>query len=132
MTPSLIILAALIVTGTVLWVHHRLTGGDGSADTSDKPTDAGERPDECCGQHAVCEKLARAAVSETDYFDDDELDTYAGRAADEYTEAETDEFREVMLTLPPGEAAAWSMALERRNINLPATLRDELLMLITG
>lgn len=132
MIPSLIILGALIVTGTLLWLHHRLTGGDRPVEDAASAKTEEERPDGCCGQHAVCEKLADAALSENDYFDDDELDVYAGKGADEYTAEETDEFREVMLTLPEGEAATWSKALERRNINLPAELRDELLMLISN
>lgn len=128
MTPTLILLGALLLTGLILWTHHRLTGGD-DADEQQAPTAAEERPDGCCGQHAVCEKLAEAALAEDDYYDDDELDAYAGRAADAYSDEETEQFREVLMTLQQGEVLAWTQALYRRGIAIPTALRDEVMML---
>ena len=85
----------------------------------------------CCGQHAVCEKelLMKAAAEPIDYFDDEELDRFQGRAADAYTEAEEEEFREVLYTTLPREVGDWLRSLQRRGIELPESLRDEALML---
>lgn len=80
--------------------------------------------------HEVCEKANDAILTENYYYDDEELDRYAGRPADAYSEEEIEEFRDVMLTLPSDEVLAWSQALEHRHILLPAALRDELLLLI--
>ena len=63
----------------------------------------------CCGQHAVCEKelLMKAASEPVEYFDDEELDRFIGRAADAYTAEEEDEFREVLYTTLTHEVGDW-------------------------
>ncbi len=87
----------------------------------------------CCGQHAVCEKelLMKAATAPIDYFDDEELDRFQGRPADSYTEAEEEEFREVLYTTLTHEVGDWLRSLQLRGIELPESLRDEALMLTT-
>ena len=47
-----------------------------------------EVPDECCGQHATCERdsLLAAVSKEIIYYDDEELDAFKGRESDEYTD----------------------------------------------
>lgn len=86
----------------------------------------------CCGQHAVCEKelLMKAASEPVEYFDDEELDRFIGRAADAYTAEEEDEFREVLYTTLTHEVGDWLRSLQLRGIELPEGLRDEALMLI--
>lgn len=86
----------------------------------------------CCGQHYSCEKdsLLTAVSAGIDYYEDEELDRYAGRKPDDYSEAEKDEFRDVMLTLLPGDLAGWGRSIQLRGINLPAEVRDEFLLLI--
>ena len=86
----------------------------------------------CCGQHYSCEKdsLLTAVASGIDYYEDEELDRYAGRKPDDYSEAEKDEFRDVMLTLLPSDLAGWGRSIQLRGINLPAEVRDEFLLLI--
>lgn len=144
MVPSLIILTVLVVTGLILYIHDRLTRrpqrqegtSDTSGDAETASAEAGttstpaERPAGCCGMHQVCEKATEAALTENYYYDDEELDRFAGRAADAYSEQEIEEFRDVMLTLPSDEVLAWSQAIEHRRIVLPAALRDELILLI--
>ncbi len=128
MTPALIILGALVLVGAVLYVHHRLTGGASSA-AAPEP----ERPEGCCGQHAVCEKdsLLAAVSKKIEYYDDEELDRYAGRGAADYSADEADEFREVMLTMAPDEVAAWARSLQLRGIALPEAVREELILIVS-
>ena len=85
----------------------------------------------CCGQHAVCEKelLMKAAAEPIDYFDDEELDRFRGRRADSYSEAEEEEFREVLYTTLTREVGDWLRSLQLRGIELPEGLRDEALMM---
>ena len=86
----------------------------------------------CCGQHAVCEKelLMKAAGEPIEYFDDEELDRFQGRRADSYTEAEEEEFREVLYTTLTREVVDWMRSLQLRGIELPESLRDEAVMLM--
>ena len=82
--------------------------------------------------HITCEKDSLlAGVSQTvDYFDDEELDRFAGRDADGYTPEETEEFRDVLLTLLPEDIAPWARSIQLRGINLPSDVREELLMIV--
>lgn len=86
----------------------------------------------CCGMHMTCEKDSLLAdVSDTiDYFDDEELDRFAGRAADVYSPEEIEEFRDVLLTLLPADIAPWARSIQLRGINLPTEVREELLMIV--
>lgn len=136
MIPSLIILAALVIVGAALYIHHRLTGGD-AADTQNDAGRNDAEPDShagtsvCCGMHAVCEKgLRTEADPALDYYDDDELDAYAGQSADSYTDEDVERFRNVMLTLLPADVAPWYAALQRRGIAFPDALRDELMLIL--
>ncbi len=128
MTAALIILAAIVVVGGMCLLyelHWRSRGG------RDEPPSA--QPDgECCGMHAVCERDSLLAAVDTaiEYFDDEELDAYAGRVPETYTDAETEEFRSVLLTLLPDDVAPWARSLQLRGIELPLPVRDELLMIV--
>lgn len=86
----------------------------------------------CCGQHAVCEKelLMASATVPIEYFDDEELDRFRGRAADAYTEAEEEEFREVFYTMFTHEVPDWLRSLQLRGVEVPEGLRDEVLLVI--
>ena len=131
MTVALIIALAIVGVGIVLYVHHRLTGGD----ITDARADIAEpaEDEECCGQHAVCERdsLLAAVSDRVVYYDDEELDVYAGREAESYTVAETDQFRDVLLTLMPDDIAGWARSIQLRGITLPADVREELIMMIS-
>lgn len=149
MTGALIILAVTVAFGLLLFYNDRRTRSrkekgapETVSETSDKKLEAessraesgheenghGGRGGICCGMHAVCEKLASPYKEEPDYFDDEELDRYAERPADAYTPEETDEFREVLSTMREEEVALWLESLERRRINLPDGLRDEVML----
>lgn len=121
----LVIIAALVITGIVLRVIYgpsRRTAGQSA------PPDAPE--EECCGMHEVCEKFP-PPPPEPVYYDDEELDRFKGRHAVSYSDAETEEFRDIMLTLAPGEAYGWHSSLRMRGIELPAQLLPELMMMIS-
>lgn len=84
----------------------------------------------CCGLHAICEKLLPPVSGKVVYFEDEELDRFRGMNAEDYSLEETDEFREVLTTLRPGEIADWLKSLTVRGINLPSDLRDEAILLL--
>ena len=97
-----------------------------SAETKHSPSVA------CCGAHEVCE--AETLLTLTDkivYYDDEELDAYAGRSSTDYTAAEVDEFREVLLTLQPHEVSGWLRSLGLRKVTPPDSIREEALMIVS-
>lgn len=138
MKGALIILAALILTGLVLYLLHRRDVKRGT----DLPPTMGPMPDRkqdedgddsaCCGMHITCEKdsLLAAVSKKIEYYDDEELDTYAGRGAEDYSEEEIEQFRDVLLTLLPQDIAGWGRSLQLRGISLPSAVREELLMIV--
>lgn len=123
MTGALIILAVTVVTGLILYLTHR---PDKDGETAAEPPVAEE---ECCGLHAVCEK-GLSADGKPVYYDDEELDRFAGRQPDGYSEDEEEEFREVLYTLLPDDIYPWGVSLTQRNVALPTSLRDEWLMMV--
>ena len=134
MEVALIIALAIVAVGVVLYIHHRLTGGDRETEALPRESMPAAEPEgECCGQHAVCElDSLLAAVSErVVYYDDEELDAYAGREAESYSADETEQFRDVLLTLMPDDIAGWARSIQLRGITLPIDVRDELIMMIS-
>lgn len=89
-------------------------------------------PQECCGQHEVCEKesLLAAVSKDIEYYDDEELDRFRGTLSSDYTEEETEEFREILYTMQDDEVAGWVRSLQLRDIALPDTLKDEIFLII--
>lgn len=84
-----------------------------------------------CGDICAAGEVLRAQMTPvTEDFDDDELDAFTGRSGDDYTEEEEALFADILDSLKPSEAAQWAESLRRRNIPLPSSLRDEVMMLI--
>lgn len=86
----------------------------------------------CCGKHAVCEKqrLADAMTRQAIYFEDEDLDRFAGRASGSYSDDEIEEFRYVMDTMRPEEIREWAESLQVRSVELPDQLKDEVCMML--
>ena len=128
MILSLILLGAIVAVGFVLWLFEQKARRRMPQDEP-VPTESGE----CCGMHITCEKDSwLASVSkEIEYYDDEELDRFAGRAADAYTEEETDEFRDILLSMQPHDIAGWARSIQLRGIVLPTAVRDELIMIVS-
>ena len=82
--------------------------------------------------HVTCEKdsLLAEVSPEVEYFDDEELDRFAGRGEECYTDEEIEEFRDVLLTLIPTDIAPWARSIQLRGITLPPEVREELLMIV--
>lgn len=87
---------------------------------------------ECCGQHETCEKesLLAALSKEIEYYNDEELDRFRGLPADQYEEADVEEFREVLYTMREDEVAGWVRSLQLRAIELPDALKDEVFLIV--
>ena len=131
----MIMLTALAVVGTVLWLLDR-RGRQRDAQGNLLPNQVVEPDqtcsDDCCGTHEVCpsEQLLRGELCDIIYYDDEELDQYRGRSADGYTEDELEQWRDVLYTLQPADRLGWERSIKRRGIIMPQPIRDELLMLL--
>ena len=125
MTIALYIALAIVGVGAVLWALDR-------RHRSDVEPEPATEPEQCCGMHITCERDSLLAnVSDSiEYFDDEELDRFRGRQADDYTAAEEDEFRDVLLTLQPDDIAAWGRSIQLRGIELPTAVREDLLLIV--
>ncbi len=88
--------------------------------------------EECCGQHAVCEKdsLLAGISKSIVYYDDEDLDAYKGIPADQYTEEQIEQFRDIFYTMQEVDVAGWSRSLQLRGIELPESLRDEVFLIV--
>lgn len=128
MEVSIIILGALLVTGVVLYLFDRRHRKSSSPD---EPA-YNEPEEECCGMHITCEKdsLLASVSPEIVYYDDEELDVFKGRGADSYADDEIEQFRDVLLTLLPEDIAGWGRSIQLRGIELPSTVKEELLMIV--
>lgn len=130
MIACVILLSALVVTGIVLRLLHKEDVPAAGEDAPRETTTVGSDETECCGTHAVCIKINDSRLGAVEYFDDEELDRYAGRKANAYSDEEVDEFRDVLLTLLPADVGPWGASLEKRGIELPLSLRDEFIILL--
>lgn len=130
MKGALIILAVTVAVGLILYILDRLTRKPDEKTADDTP-EANDDTQPCCGMHITCQKdsLVKAST-EIVYYDDEELDRFAGIAPDGYNDEQTEEFRDIMLTLLPDDIAGWARSLELRGIALPEIVRQELLMMV--
>lgn len=133
----IIALAALaILVGSISFIGHRrfekrkATGEIRPGETS--PLEVAEVPEECCGQHAVCERdsLLAAVSKEIIYYDDEELDAYRGTPSNAYPDEAADEFREIFYELREVEVAGWVRSLQLRQIELPDQIKDEVFLIV--
>lgn len=134
MLPLLFLLAALAVVAAVAglvrhWWHRRALA-DGRIEQMPQvrePAAAG-----CCGQHETCEKdsLLAAVSPGIEYYEDEELDRHQGRPSDGYSDAEIEEFTDILTTLRSEEVAGWVRSLQLRGIALPDELKDDILLLV--
>ncbi len=81
----------------------------------------------CCGRHSNCEK---GYDKDNLYFDDEELDAHKGKRAEEYTDEDIEEFRNVLLTMQSNEVDTWVKCLQTRGIEIPQEIKDEILLIL--
>lgn len=138
MKGALVILAALIIIGIILYVfelrhRRRYEVSEIANDSNPEDKEAEEIRDsgECCGLHLVCEKDSLSPMSDkVIYYDDEELDRFIGRTGNDYTPEEEEEFRDILMTLRQDDIPGWARSVTMRRLNLPPDVRDELLLLV--
>lgn len=134
MTPLILLILGLGIVAAIAglirqwWLSEQLRAG--KIDEMPQIVEAAEAG--CCGQHEVCEKdsLLAAVSKEIEYYDDEELDRFATRESDSYTDTEIEEFDEVFSTLRSEDVAGWVRSLQLRGINLPDALKDDVILVV--
>lgn len=81
----------------------------------------------CCGKHTNC---AKGYDNSNLYFDDEELDRFKGVKQEEYTDSDIEEFRQVLYTMKEDEVDNWVHCLQTRGIEIPAVVKDEILLML--
>ena len=86
----------------------------------------------CGGTNDKCtrECMMEAAINDIEYFDDEELDAFAGRPSNRYEQEEVDMFSTILYTMHAEEVEDWCRSLALRHIELPDELKDEVVMMI--
>lgn len=139
MIGALWILAFTVIVGVVLYICDLRVRKKLPADTNETASgqlepsvvNHDESPS-CCGLHLVCEKESLSPMSpEILYYDDEELDRFIGRDPESYTADEEEEFREILMTLRPEDITGWARSITQRQLSLPTSVRDELLLLVS-
>lgn len=130
MIVSIILISILLAVGLPLWLydrkHSRGEGVEAPVSRQDSCSD------DCCTTHEVCpsQELLAGLGEPAVYYDDDHLDLFAGRGAEEYDDKEIEQFRDVLYTLLPSDRMGWCKSLKKRNITMPAPIHDEFIMLV--
>jgi hypothetical protein len=121
-----ILIVALVVVGTI-------ASGASLLWDKDATIEVGSDCATCTGVSPSCEQncLMEASLKEIEYFDDEELDRYAGKQSNEYTDEEAEEFRSVMETMKPDDVKAWNRSLILRQVNMPDQIKDEFIMIVS-
>ena len=73
--------------------------------------------------------LAGECKQEITYYDDQELDAFAGRDENGYTADEEEQWRDVLYTLMPADLLGWGQSIKHRGLVMPAAIRQEFLQL---
>ncbi len=128
---SLLCLAIIAMTAGIIR-NRRLKQKIESGELQDFP-EVTTVDEACCGQHEVCEKdsLLAAVSKRIEYYDDEELDRFIGRAPEAYTGSEVELFREILYTMQDTDVAGWVRSLQLRGIALPDAVKDEVFLIIT-
>ena len=140
MKPAIVLLTILVVGGAIVWLIDRLFYHTDKAENLDETeendasdaTPAQGCADEACGIRSICPSeqiLVSQCKREVIYYDDEELDGFAGREADDYTPEEEEQWRDVLYTLQPGDLLGWGQSIKHRGLVMPASIQAEFLQL---
>lgn len=140
MKPAIVLLTILVVGGAIVWLIDRLFYHTDKAENLDETeeNDASDATpaqgcnDEACGIRSICPSeqiLVSQCKREIIYYDDEELDGFAGRDADGYTAEEEEQWRDVLYTLQPGDLLGWGQSIKHRGLIMPASIQAEFLQL---
>ena len=90
-----------------------------------------DESEECCGAHEVCEKTSLLnSKNHIEYYDDEDLDVFAGRSSETYSDDEITIFEDVFYSMQTDDVPGWVKSLQLRQIELPESIRDQVLLIV--
>lgn len=137
MKPAILLLAILVVGGAIVWLIDRLfyhKNDDEKVDETEENRPSQGCADESCGIRPICpseQLLMGECKQEAVYYDDEELDAFAGRDSLAYTPDEEEQWRDVLYTLQPSDLLGWGQSIKHRGLVMPASIQAEFLQLAT-
>lgn len=140
MKPAIVLLTILVVGGAIVWLIDKLfyshKTDENVDETDENPTSNEVAPqgcaDEGCGLRPICPSeqiLAGECKQEITYYEDEELDAFAGRGENDYTPDEEEQWRDVLYTLQPADLLGWGQSIKHRGLVMPAAIRLEFMQL---
>ena len=130
MIPLILFIVLAVVVLVLTEVHERQKKAKGQEQPA-KRASSSASDGECCGMHLVCEKETLLQPDATpEYYDDEELDAFAGMEPESYTPAQQEAFRQVFQTLQEKDVPGWCRSLQLRQITLPPDIREEALLIV--
>lgn len=138
MKPAIILLAILVAGGAIVWLIDRLfyRNSEDRQTGEAEPNAASPRQqgcaDETCGIRPICPSeqiLKGECTQQVTYYDDEELDAFAGRDEHGYTPDEEEQWRDVLYTLQPADLLGWGQSIKHRGLVMPAAIRQEFMQL---
>ena len=139
MKPAIILLAILVVGGAIVWIIDRLFYRKDEAENPDETVQNATNSeqiqgcaDESCGIRSICpseQLLAGECKQEITYYDDEELDGFAGRGEGDYSPEEEEQWRDVLYTLQSADLLGWGQSIKHRGLVMPAAIKQEFLQL---
>lgn len=139
MKLTILLLTILVAGGALVWVIDRLfynnkTGEifDEIGENAEVETSRQGCTDETCGIRSICPSeqiLAGECKQQPTYYEDEELDGFAGRDENGYTPEEEEQWRDVLYTLQPSDLLGWGQSVKHRGLVMPASVREEFLHL---
>lgn len=135
-----LLLAILVGGGAIVWLIDRLFYHKKTAENADETAQNADDngasvrgcADEGCGLRSICpseQLLAGECKQEITYYDDEELDAFAGRSENGYTPDEEEQWRDVLYTLRPADLLGWGQSIKHRGLVMPSAIREEFMQL---
>lgn len=130
MTPTLLLICFILLVVVILTAVAHFSNRDNPKEKNMIVTQ--QSCGTCSGNDPKCEQecMMEAATKKIEYYEDEELDKYAGRTSDTYSDEEAEEFREIMYTMRKEEVKGWNRSLILRNVAMPDQIKDEAIMLM--
>ena len=137
MKPALLLLTILVVGGAIVWLIDKLFYRRHNDEPVDENDESAEQSatgctDQSCGLRSICPSeqiLMSECKQEVTYYEDEELDRFAGRTADSYTAEEEEQWRDVLYTLQHSDLLGWGQSIKHRGLVMPSSIWQEFLQL---
>lgn len=139
MKLTIVLLTILVVGGAIVWLIDRLFYQKDMPANVDETEENGAGgasrqgcADETCTLRSICPSeqiLAGECKQQVTYFEDEELDAFAGRQHDDYTPEEEEQWRDILYTLQPADLLPWGQSIKHRGLVMPAAVREEFMHL---